>query len=112
MITNSLAITICIFILGISFSLIKIIYDIIMRKVEAIDKKQQTHSLDIQTLKDFNDIKINRIEKDIMELKSEIKNLTNLILEKIHSDDNFVSQQRALIERMGRILDNRNESIR
>lgn len=78
-----------------------------MRKVDAMDLKLQEHSLAIQTLKNFNDIKVDRIEKDITDLRSEIKALTQTISDKIHRDSNIINQQKVLIERMSRILDDK-----
>ena len=111
MISLPILITLCIFILGITFSLVKIIYDIIIRRVEALEKSRGEHALAIQSLKDFNNLKVDRIEKDIDELKRDLQAFKEMIIDKIHRDSNIINQQKSLIERLSRYLDEKENSL-
>lgn len=48
MITLPIVVTICAFILGITFTLVKIIYDIIIRRVGVLEKAKENHEKRIQ----------------------------------------------------------------
>lgn len=102
----SIVVTICVFILGVTFGLMKIIYDIIMKRVEALEQKMNKQSLEINTLKNFNSMVVDRIEKDINALKDAVNELKKTISDKIHRDSDIINQQKNVIERVSRILDN------
>lgn len=111
MITLTTAISVCIFILGVTFGLMKIIYDIIMKRVEQLEANQSKQDIRINTLENFNSMVVERIEKDIDELRKSIDELKKVINDKIHRDANIINQQKSVIERVNRMLDEKDKVI-
>lgn len=105
--TLTTTITICIFILGITFGLMKIIYDIVMKRVENVESKQADQAIEINTLKNFNTMVVDRIEKDIEKLNQGFEDLKKIISDKIRKDSEIIAKQKDLIERMNKLLDER-----
>ena len=107
--TLTTTISICIFILGATFGLMKIIYDIVMNRVENLEQKQATQELRINTLENFNTMVVDRIEKDIDEIRKSIDEIKKIINEKMHRDANIITAQQAVIERVSKMLDDRDK---
>jgi hypothetical protein len=93
MISLPILITICVFILGITFSLVKIIYDIIIRRVEALEKEKFDHEKRIQHIEDLHGRDIEEIKKLLHELSAEVKAINKYIHNDNHNLIDFIKQQ-------------------
>lgn len=89
----------------VAFTLCGLIFAWIIGEIKELKRVQNLHNLDIQKLKDFNEHKVERIERDIEELRKDFLEFKKVIEDKIHRDSNIINQQKALIERLSRYLD-------
>ena len=93
MISLPILITICVFILGVTFSLVKVIYDVIIRRVESLEKEKADHEKRIQHIEDLHGRDIEEIKKLLHELSSEVKALNKYIHTDNHNLMDFIKQQ-------------------
>ncbi len=89
----------------VAFALIGVIFTWVIGELKELKRIQNIHNLDIQKLKDFNEHKVERIERDIEELRKDFHDFKKVIEDKIHRDSNIINQQKTLIERLSRYLD-------
>lgn len=95
--TLPIVISLCVFILGITFTLVKIIYDIIIRRVESLEAIQLKQHDRIASLEAFNTYKIDQLIKDFQEFKAIVSN-------KMHVEANFINETKNAIKRMEPIM--------
>ena len=95
--TLPIVISLCVFILGITFTLVKIIYDIIIRRVESLEKVQIKQHDRIASLEAFNTYKIDQLIKDFQDFKTIVTN-------KMHVEANFINETKNAIKRMEPIM--------
>jgi len=98
MITLPIVITICAFILGITFTLVKIIYDIIIRRVGVLEKAKENHEKRIQKVEDLHGRDIDEVKKLLAELSIEVKALNKYIHRDNHDLLDFIKQQGDIIQ--------------
>ncbi len=98
MITLPIVVTICAFILGITFTLVKIIYDIIIRRVGVLEKAKENHEKRIQKVEDLHGRDIEEIKRILTELSLEVKALTKYIHTDNHNLIDFIKQQGDIIQ--------------
>jgi len=98
MITLPIVVTICAFILGITFTLVKIIYDIIIRRVGVLEKTKENHEKRIQKVEDLHGRDIDEVKKLLAELSIEVKALTKYIHRDNHDLLDFIKQQGDIIQ--------------
>jgi esterase/lipase len=97
MITSSIAFGIVALILGITFGLVKIIYDIIISRVKSVEIKSQNLHDRVKDLEAFNTHKIDQLIKDFSEFKTIVSN-------KLHRDADFINTTKNAISRIEPIL--------
>lgn len=97
MITPQIGFGIIVLILGIVFTLVNIIYHIIIRRVETIETKCSTIHDRVKDLEAFNTHKIDQLVKDFSEFKA-------LVTQKLHNDAGFINDTKNAIKRMEPIL--------
>jgi hypothetical protein len=97
MITSSIAFGIVALILGITFGLVKIIYDIIIRRVEKLEEKELVIHDKVKELEAFNTYKIDQLIKDFTDFKA-------VVTEKLHKDANFINETKNTIKRLEPIM--------
>ena len=98
MITLPIVVTICAFILGITFTLVKIIYDIIIRRVGVLEKAKENHEKRIQKVEDLHGRDIEEVKRILTELSLEVKALTKYIHRDNHDLLDFIKQQGDIIQ--------------
>jgi hypothetical protein len=98
MITFSQLLVVC-------MGLISVLYGLFHSRVVKVEKKVEEHSTDIQKLYDFNELKVQRIESDIIDLKNDFKEFKKEISAKIHRDSNIINQAIHTIERVQKVLE-------
>jgi hypothetical protein len=97
MISTTIGFGIIALILGITFGLVKIIYDIIIRRVEKLEEKGLIIHDKVKELEAFNTYKIDQLIKDFTEFKA-------VVTEKLHKDANFINETKNAIKRMEPIM--------
>ena len=106
MITLPVVITICAFILGITFTLVKIIYDIIIRRVGVLEKAKENHEKRIQKVEDLHGRDIDEVKRLLAELSIEVKALNKYIHKDNHDLIDFIKQQGDIIHLIHRQMKN------
>lgn len=97
MITPAIAFGVITLVLGVTFGLVKIIYDIIIRRVEKLEEKELVIHDKVKELEAFNTYKIDQLIKDFAEFKA-------IVTQKLHSDAGFISDTKNAIKRMEPIM--------
>jgi adenylosuccinate synthase len=97
MITNTIAFGVVVLILGVTFGLVKIIYDIIIARVKGLENKCENLHDRTKDLEAFNTHKIDQLIKDFGEFKT-------LVSTKMHKDADFINATKNTIARIEPIL--------
>ena len=97
MITSSIDFGIVTLILGVNFGLVKIIYDIIIRRVEKLEQNGLIIHDRVKDLEAFNTHKIDQLIKDFSDFKTIVSN-------KLHRDADFINTTKNAISRIEPIL--------
>jgi hypothetical protein len=97
MITPAIAFGVITLVLGVTFGLVKIIYDIIIRRVEKLEENGLIIHDKVKELEAFNTYKIDQLIKDFAEFKA-------VVTEKLHKDANFINDTKNAIKRMEPIM--------
>ena len=105
MITLPIVITICVFILGITFTLLKIIYDIIIKRVEMLEQNKADHEKRIQKVEDLHGRDIDEIKRILLDLSTEVKDLKKYVHTDNHNLIDFIKQQGDIIQLIHRHLE-------
>ena len=97
MVSLPIVVTVCFFILGTTFTMMKIIYDITTSRIKEAETKLQAQHDRISNLEAFNTYKIDQLIKDFQEFKT-------VISTKMHVEANFISETKNAIKRMEPIM--------
>ena len=97
MITPAIAFGVIALVLGVTFGLVKIIYDIIIGRVQNIESKSLSIHDRVKDLEAFNTHKIDQLIKDFGEFKT-------IVTQKLHNDANFINDTKNAIKRMEPIM--------
>jgi 5-bromo-4-chloroindolyl phosphate hydrolysis protein len=108
MITLPVVISICVFILGITFTLMKIIYDIVTKRIEQLEKTRDNHEKRIQHIEDLHGRDIEEIKRILTELSSDVKALNKYIHKDNHDLIDFIKQQGDIIQLIHRHMETKN----
>lgn len=104
MITQGVAITICLFILGITFTLMRLIYNIIIERVKKLESSRDNHEKRIQHIEDLHGRDINEIKRILTELSADVKALDKYIHKDNHDIINLMKSQNDIMQSLQKQL--------